>query len=318
MTRPDLPGSTQADVRDSTQPDHHVPTGVPLVAAFVSGSLVALQQRINGDLGESLDDPVLAAVVSFGTGLVVVSLLLAVRRGSRAGLPALRGVPWWSRIGGLGGASLVAVGATAAPKIGVALLTVGLVAGSTVGGLLVDRIGLAPGGVRHVTGPRLVGALLCLGAIGISAAEGVRAASPVLLVLVVVAGGLISFQQAVNGRVRHVTDATVATFLNFVVGTTGLLLGLGLRELLVGVHVQAWPDVGHFYLYLGGPFGAAFVAVAALVVRPLGVLRLGLTVTAGQLLGAVLIDLDRGVAATTLAAVLLTMLAVVVSGRGLR
>lgn len=281
----------------------------------MSGSLVAVQQRINGELGRSLQDPLLAAVVSFGTGLLVVAALM-LRRSARAALPGLRRVPWWTRLGGLGGATLVAVGAAAAPQIGVALLTVGLVAGSTVAALAVDRFGLGPGGHRHLTRPRLVGALLCLVAIAISAVEGLRAASPVLLALVVVAGGLISVQQALNGRVWYATDAVVATFVNFVVGSTALLLALGVKELLSGVHAQRWPT--EWWLYLGGPIGAVFVAVAAVVVRPLGVLRLGLAVTAGQLIGGLLLDLNRGLAARTLVAAALTMVAVAVTGRGQR
>jgi transporter family-2 protein len=288
---------------------------IPLVAAVVSGSLVAVQQRINGDLGRSLHDPLLAAVVSFVTGLVVVAALLLARTSSRRALPRIRELPWWTRLGGLGGASLVAIGATAEPAIGVALLTVGLVSGSTIGGLIVDKVGLAPGGHRPVTGPRLAGAVLCLAAIAISAVEGLRAASPLVLSLVVLAGSATAVQQALNGRVRHVTDATVATFVNFVVGTTALVIGLGLKELGAGVHADRWPS--QWWLYLGGPIGATFVAVAALVVRHLGVLRLGLAVTAGQLLGAVLLDLDRGVAATTLIATALTLAAVAVSGKGM-
>lgn len=293
---------------------HH--TALPLVAAVVSGALVAVQQRINGDLGTSLHDPLLAAVVSFGTGLVVVAALLLVRRSSRQALAKLRDLPWWTRVGGLGGATLVAVGATAAPEIGIALLTVGLVAGSTVGGLAVDRAGFGPGGHRPITTPRLAGAGLCLVAIGISAVEGLRAASPVLLALVVLAGGLISVQQALNGRLRHATDATVATFVNFLVGSTALLAALLVKEVFSGVHADTWPT--QWWLYLGGPIGATFVAVASIVVRSLGVLRLGLAITAGQLLGGILMDLDRTVAVTTLVAAAVTMLAVYVSGRGQR
>jgi transporter family-2 protein len=292
--------------------EQHHPT-LPLVAAVLSGALVAVQQRINGDLGRSLHDPLLAAVVSFGTGLVLLCLLL-VRRQARLPLTGLRAVPWWTRLGGLGGASLVAVGATAAPEIGVALLTVGLVSGSTVAGLAVDRAGLGPGGHRPLTRQRLAGAGLCLLAIAISAYEGLQAASPLLLVLVVLSGGLISVQQALNGRVRQATGTTAATFVNFVVGTTALLLGLGLKALVSGVPADHWPS--EWWLYLGGPMGAAFVAVAAVIVRPLGVLRLGLAVTAGQLLGGVVLDLHRGVPATTLLAAALTMVAVAVSGRG--
>jgi transporter family-2 protein len=290
---------------------------LPLAAAVVSGAFVALQQRINGDLGHDLGDPLVAAVVSFGTGLAVMCALM-LRRAPRQLLPRLAQVPWWSRLGGLGGATLVFVGATAAPKVGVAILTVGLVSGSVVGALLVDRVGLAPGGRHALTPPRLLGAALCLLAIGISTAEGARSASPWLLALVFLAGVLICFQQAFNGRVRHATDATVATFVNFVVGMTALLLGLLLRALVSGVHLNGWPGPEHWYLYVGGPIGASFVAVAALVVRRLGVLRLGLAVTAGQILGSLVVDLDRGVAATTVVAAVLTMAAVVVSGMGQR
>jgi transporter family-2 protein len=299
-----------------TEQDHRVATAVPLTAALVAGSLVALQQRINGDLGASLRSPLLAAVVSFGSGLLVVAGVLLARRRSRALLARLRELPWWNRLGGLGGATLVAVGATAAPKLGVALLTVGLVGGSTVAGLLVDKLGLGPGGVRPITPPRAAGAALCLLAITISAADGIHAASPLLLVLVVLSGGMVSFQQAVNGQVRQATDATVATFVNFVVGTAALLVALLVHDLAVGGDVGTFPGLPQAYLYLGGLIGAAFVATAALIVRVLGVLRLGLANTAGQVLGALALDADRGLPAATLAAAGLTIVAVAVSGRG--
>jgi transporter family-2 protein len=66
-----------------------------------------------------------------------------------------------------------------------------------------------------------------------------------------------------------------------------------------------------------------FVAVAAVVVRRLGVLRLGLAVIAGQLLGGLLLDLsapvsDAGVDALTVAGVALTFVAVFLSGRPAR
>jgi transporter family-2 protein len=289
---------------------------VALAAAVASGAMVALQQRVNGDLSVSLDDAVLAAVVSFGTGLLMLLALLAVRPSSARKVRRLSSMPWHWRLGGLGGASLVAAGAAAAPKIGVALFTVGLVAGTTLGGLAVDLVGLGPGGHHPASGPRLGGAALGLVAIVVSAAEGLRSADAGLLLGVVAAGCLVSYQQAVNGRVRSATDAVVATFQNFVVGLTALLIGLGARALSVGVRAQHWPGWDHWWLYLGGPMGASFVALAAVVVKRLGVLRLGLAVTAGQLVGGILLDLDRGVAAATVLGAALSMTAVVVSGLG--
>ena len=294
-------------------------TALALGAAGLSGILVALQQRVNGALRVDLGDAVLAALVSFATGLVVVAVVVASRRSSRRALPLLRSTPWWSRLGGLGGATLVVAGAAAAPVIGVALLTVGLVAGQTVGGVLVDRFGLGPGGRHGLTLPRAAGELLCFAAVGISVSgRGARAADPLLLVLVVVAGFFISLQQALNGRVRRTTgDAGVATLVNFVGGTAVLLVLLGGRDLLHPLQIDHWPGWSQWYLYAGGPIGASFVAVAATVVRLLGVLRLGLAVVAGQLVGAVLLDValpgGAGLGLATAVGAALTLVAVGVS-----
>ena len=300
-------------------------TTLALGAAVGSGALVAVQARINAGLAEDLDDALLAALVSFGTGLVVVGAVVASRAPARRAWSRVRQVPWWTRVGGLGGASLVAVGAYAAPRIGVALLTVGLVAGQTSGGLLVDRAGLGPGGRRQVTWPRVTGAALCLAAVLISTlGKPTKEATPALLALVVAAGFLIAAQQALNGRVRGVTgDAGVATLVNFLVGTAALVTAYLLVRELSGWRIGHWPGPGQWWLYLGGPLGATFVAVAAVIVRTLGVLRLGLAVIAGQLLGAILLDVtvpaaDRGVAPTTAAGAVLTFLAIAVSGRAVR
>ena len=293
-----------------------------LTAAVASGALVAVQQRVNGELKTALGDALLAALVSFGVGLAAVVVGVLTRAPARAALRRVRDVPWVQRLGGLGGACLVVVGAAAAPEIGVALLSVGLVAGQTVGGLVVDRVGMGPGGPRSLTAPRLLGAGLCLLAVVLSVlSDGARAASPLLLLLVVAAGLMTAVQQALNGQVHRITgDAGVATLVNFVIGTGALALGVLLGAAFGGVDVGDWPGPDQWYLYLGGPLGAVFVAVAAVVVRTLGVLRLGLAITAGQLVGALLLDLvvplsDAGVGLLTVVGVALTLVAVAVSGR---
>ena len=293
-----------------------------LSAAVASGAMVALQQRFNGELKTALDDALLTALVSFGIGLVAVVAVVLPRSSARSAVGRVRDVPWLQRLGGLGGAALVVVGAAAAPVLGVALLSVGLVAGQTSGGLVVDRAGWGPGGTRALTPPRVLGATLCLVAVGISGlGEGARAANPLLVLLIVGAGFLTSVQQALNGRVRAVTgDAGVATLVNFVVGTVALALGVLVHAAVAGLDVGDWPGPDQWYLYLGGPMGAVFVAIAALVVRQLGVLRLGLAVTAGQLVGALLLDVaapvaDAGFEALTVVGVALTLVAVYVSGR---
>jgi transporter family-2 protein len=314
-----VPASVLAGAGPDVRPVHAAPA---LAAAVASGALVALQQRINGELKTSLDDALLTAIVSFTTGLVAVVVVVLSRRSARQAVARVWDVPWWQRLAGLGGASLVAVGAAAVPEIGVALLTIGLVAGQTSGALLVDRAGLGPGGSHALTRQRVLGAALCLVAVCVSVSgEGARSASPLLLALVVVAGFGIALQQALNGRVRKVTgDAGVATLVNFVVGLLALVTALAVSASLGGLDIGAWPGVDRWYLYLGGPMGAAFVAVAAVVVRQLGVLRLGLAVISGQLAGALLLDVvapvgDSGIDLLTVVGVALTLVAVLLSGR---
>lgn len=311
----------QAQSRRASPTPRRARAALPLAAAAVSGALVAVQQRVNGQLGVELTDALLAALVSFATGLSTIALVVLARPSARRALRTFRQVPWWCCLGGLGGAALVAVGAAATPQIGVALLTVSLVAGQTVGGLVVDRAGLAPGGTHLLTTPRLAGAGLGVAAAALgSLGHDAKNANPLLLTLVVLAGSLIAVQQALNGRVRRTTgDATVTTLLNFVVGATALVLLLGSAAHTTGLPVGSWPGLDRWYLYLGGPLGVVFVVVSATVVRRLGVLRLGLAVIAGQLAGALTVDLllpatTRGVAVPTVLGAALTLAAVLVSG----
>ena len=213
----------------------------------------------------------------------------------------------------------MAAAAYAAPRIGVALLTVAMVAGQTAGALLVDQIGLGPGGRHALTGPRLAGAGLCLAAVVLSVSDrGAGTEHLGLLVVMVAAGLLIALQQAVNGRVRRETgNAAVATLLNFLVGTTALLLAYAAFS---SRHVDHWPAVDQWWLYVGGTLGVTFIAMAAIVVRTLGVLRLGLATVAGQLVGAILLDAvvpaeGHGVTLATLLGAVLTFVAVGISGR---
>ena len=296
-----------------------------LLLALGAGAAGAVQSRLNGELNDALGSALLAAAVSFGVGLVLVLALVLARPAARRGWAAVRTVPLWRRLGGLGGATLIAVSSAAAPVLGVALLSVGLVAGQTGGGVLVDRLGLGPGGRRRLTRPRLAGAVLCLFAVVISVVgKGARDAAPLLLALVVLAGLATTVQQALNGHVREATgDASVTTLLNFLVGLSALLVGLGGHLALSDVALAPLPGPEQWYLYLGGPIGVLYVMIAATTVHVLGVLRLTLTTIAGQLVGAVLLDLVVPPAGTslspyTVAGALLTLVAVNVSGRASR
>ena len=122
--------------------------------AVVFGAGVALQSRVNGQLAAAIDDPYTAALISFGSGLVILLVALAFWRPGREGVGRVRDglragrIAWWMVLGGLAGAWFVTTQGLSAGVLGVALFTVAIVAGQTIGGILFDLIGLGPGGRR--------------------------------------------------------------------------------------------------------------------------------------------------------------------------
>ncbi|HVX44247.1 MAG TPA: DMT family transporter [Mycobacteriales bacterium] len=300
-------------------------TTVALIVAVASGALIAVQARINSELGSDLDQPLLASVISNGGGLVVLVAAYLLRRRTRENLRRAlgSGLPWWRFLGGAFGAVLVAGGPLLVPTLGVALFTVGMVAGQTAGGIGVDRVGLAPGGRRPITPVRLLGAALAIVAVGVAESGGSGGQLSVPLVLAAAGLGLsAAIQTAINGSVRQAADdPVVATTINFVVGTAALLIVYGLVVAGAGPHVARWP--GDWWLYIGGLLGIGIVSAGVFAVRSLGVLRVVLSVIAGQLTAAVVLDAvvpTRGSAvdAGVVAGVVLTFIAVAVAGRAPR
>jgi transporter family-2 protein len=295
--------------------------------AFTGGAVFALQTRVNGELGDRSGSPFWAALVSFGSGLILLAVVVAAvpRLRAAAGRAVRDRLPWWTYVGGTAGATLVVVSAIAVPRVGVATFTVGVVAGQAVGGLVVDRFGLGPGGSQPLSGPRIAGAALAVVAVAVirlAHGGGGVGGGVVLAVLVAatIGGALASAQQALNGRVQRATgEALLATTVNFAAGM--ILLTVAFAVVAGTGHGPATPWPPAPWIYAGGVLGIAYIAFATWSVRALGVLRLGLLLVAGQLAGGVLIDLvspgrTGPPGAWTYAAVLLTIVAVAVAGRG--
>jgi len=265
-------------------------------AAIAVGVLVALQSRINAELSQYVGGGVIAAAVSFGTGLVLAWVIVSSRaplRASVAALPGLlrdRRLKWWQVLGGLGGAWLVTTQGLVVPATGVTVFTIGVVAGQVTGSLLVDRAGLSPAGHLPISGGRVVAAVVALAAVVVSGLHAGVSEVSWIVVLAVSAGLGIAVQQAINGRVAIATGQPMAaTGVNFLVGFSALFL---LSTLVIGTGVTSLGSFpGQWWLYLGGPIGVLFIALAAWAVRGVGVLVFGLLSIAGQLLGSVAIDL---------------------------
>jgi transporter family-2 protein len=292
-----------------------------LTLAFATGAGLAAQSFVNGRLALSLGSTELAASVNNSVGLAVL-LALGVGTGAfRRGLARARrstAPRWWHFLGGPCGALLVYVAARAAPEVGVAVLTVAVVCGQTAGSLVVDGAGLSPAGRRSPTPARLIGVLLAVVAVLISATGREGDLDLVLLAFAVLAGAVSALQQAANGHIAARTGEPVAAgFVNFAMGwailTAVALVATG------GDAPAGWSAPAP--QWIGGFFGVAVVVVAAWAVASLGVLRLSLAVISGQSAGALAIDLiapaaGEPVTIATVLGVALTVVAVVVSGRG--
>lgn len=276
---------------------------------FVSGMASALQSRANGTLAVEMGEPIYAALWSFLSGLVVLTCGFAVpgvRRATARVHRAFRSgqVRWWEFAGGLVGGGFVAVQTFAVPVAGVALFLVSIVAGQSLGALLVERLGIGGAGPRALSWSRVGWAALTVagatfamsGRLNSGGDESAGAAGtaavlvPVLMAVLI--GSLLAFQTALNGHIRAVSRSFwVAAWGNFMWGSA-LLVGLALAQAASGglSEVQHWSG-SPWWTYLGGVLGIMFIVAGAVAVRPLGVLTVMLLMISGQLLGALALDL---------------------------
>lgn len=307
-------------------------TPVPFLVILLFGGFAnTLQARANGELTIHLGNGVQAALYSFGSGLALLTVLVLTRPGVRAGLGRIRAalqarqLAWWAVPTGIVGGVFIGLQSYSTAILGVALFSVGMVAGQTANSLVVDRWGLGPIGRAPITGRRLLSAVIAVAAVTVAASGrfGDAGFSTVAMIAAFVGGCLVAIQQALNGRVNVAARQPIATtWVNFCFGTATLLVGALLGVLLFDASVQA-PTTGPWWMWLGGLFGLSFIATASWAVPRYGVLLFALVTIAGQLTSALVIDLIAPVAGsswrpTLLVGVLLTYAAVVIGARRTR
>jgi bacterial/archaeal transporter family-2 protein len=296
-----------------------VPIWIAVVAAVALGALISVQARVSAALAERTDvDNAAWVTVFIGTVILVVILALSrkARHGFRSVLSALRDrtLPWWALVGGLCGMFFVVTQGTAAGVLGLAMFGMSVVAGQVVGGLVFDWIGLAGGARRHPTWLRVLGSLLAIAAVSFGAIAGEGAKLDVLLIVMAFAAGVgLALSAGVTGRVNTASSNPA---------TTGLINHLVGLVAIVAILVTTAPgNLSRFrlpsepWLYVGGMIGPVGVAMTAILVSSLGVLLLGLGMVAGQLIGALVLELvvptaSGGVQPASVVGIAVTLIAV--------
>lgn len=291
--------------------------------------MIALQARANGELSHRIGNPIEAALVSFGSGLIIISLISLFNPKIKQGMRNLRAavsrkeIPVFTLFAGMLGGSFVAVQTQIVPIVGVAIYSVASIAGQTAASLIVDRIGLTGGGKKEITGKRVAAAGVTVLAVLVSVLDRIDARNLSLWAVVFgcFAGSIVGVQRALNGQINESTNQSFATsLLNFIMGTTFLVIFLGIGMLINRADVVALP-AGPWWIYTGGTIGVIYIAFTSTIVQHLGVLTFTLISVGGQLVGSLLIDLYSPtdgvqVSAYLVTGIVMTYLGVVVGGVG--
>ena len=288
-----------------------------------------MQARANGELSHRMGNPIEAALVSFGSGLLIISFISVFTPAIRNGMKNLKGavtrkeIPVWTLFAGMLGGSFVAVQTQIVPIIGVAIYSVASIAGQTAASLIVDRIGLTGGGKKQITVRRVAAAGVTVLAVLVSVLDRIEAENLSLFAVIFggFAGAIVGVQRALNGQINESSRQSFATsWLNFIMGTTFLFILLSIGVLINRAEIVALPS-GPWWMYMGGTIGVIYIAFTSTIVQHLGVLTFTLISVGGQLVGSLLIDLyspTQGVqiSAYLVTGIVMTYLGVIVGGVG--
>jgi len=295
--------------------------------AALSGLMIALQARANGELSHRLNNGLEAALVSFGSGLIIIAAIAAFNPSIKEGIKNLRAavankeIARWKLLAGALGGSFVAIQTHIVPLIGVAIYSVASIAGQTAMSLVVDRIGLTGGGKKLISGRRVAAAVLTVLAVFVSVFDRIDAKNLSLFAVVLgcIAGAVVGVQRALNGQINEYSHQSFTTsLLNFITGTS-LLVILILGGVLIGKIELVPLPIGPWWIYTGGVIGVIYIAFTSTIVQHLGVLTFTLFSVGGQLVGSLVIDLVSptngvNVSAYLVTGIVMTYLGVIAGG----
>jgi transporter family-2 protein len=288
-----------------------------------------LQARANGELSHRLDNGLQAALVSFGSGLIIIFVITLFNSKIKEGIKKLRQsvdnkeIARWKLFAGALGGSFVAIQSQIVPLIGVAIFSVASIAGQTAMSLIVDRIGLTGGGKKLISPRRVLAAFLTVVAVLVSVLDRIDAKNLSMFAVIVgvIGGAIVGVQRALNGQINeHSQQSFTTSLVNFTTGTVFLLILIVVGLILDGNELSALPS-GPWWIYTGGIIGVIYIAFTSTIVQHLGVLTFTLFSVGGQLVASLVIDLISptdgvSVSAYLVTGIVMTYAGVVVGGVG--
>jgi bacterial/archaeal transporter family-2 protein len=290
--------------------------------AALSGAMIALQARANGELSHRLNNGLQAALVSFGSGLLIIFVITLFNSTIKEGIKNLRKavankeIARWKLFAGALGGSFVAIQTQIVPLIGVAIYSVASIAGQTAMSLVVDRIGLTGGGKKLISPRRVLAAVLTVLAVLVSVWDRIDANNLSMFAVTAggIAGAIVGIQRALNGQINEYSHQSFTTsLLNFITGTSFLLI-LIVAGLILGRNELSPLPSGPWWIYTGGVIGVIYIAFTSTIVQHLGVLTFTLFSVGGQLVGSLIIDLVSPTDGVSVSAYLVTGIVMTYAG----
>lgn len=130
--------------------------------ALLTGIAVTVQAGVNAQLRQVMGQPVLASIISFGTGFIALLSFQLLSGGVWPTPETLRSLSWWKLTGGLIGAVYVTTVIISVQRIGAANLVSLSVAGQLTAAIVLDHYGWLGFSTHPATVWRLLGALLIM------------------------------------------------------------------------------------------------------------------------------------------------------------
>jgi transporter family-2 protein len=282
--------------------------------AALSGAMIAVQARVNGELSHQLNNGLQAAFVSFGSGLLIILLITPFSSQIKEGIVNLRAavknkeIARWKLLAGALGGSFVAIQTQIIPLIGVAIYSVASIAGQTAMSLIVDRIGLTGGGKKLISPRRVLAAVLTVIAVLVSVWDRIDANNLSMFAVTAggIAGAIVGVQRALNGQINEYSHQSFTTsLLNFITGTSFLMILIAIG-LVIGRNELSPLPSNPWWIYTGGVIGVIYIAFTSTIVQHLGVLTFTLFSVGGQLVGSLVIDLVSPTKGVSVSAYLVT------------
>lgn len=130
-----------------------------IIGVFLAGSLLPVQAGLNGRMGQAVNSPEWASLMSFAVGLIAMFGYVAITQ-KPLNIQHLKDVPTYTWVAGVLGAIYVTTVVLAFPKLGPALTFGLIVAGQLFISLLLDHFNILVHAQHGINVWRVLGMLL--------------------------------------------------------------------------------------------------------------------------------------------------------------